>query len=163
MNPLKIPGYVVLAGLLSSCAASSGLTVGGNEPGLWLVPINHTDRYAPNIVVEDAWAGNVGPQGGGGKAACCLGGRKDWSKPVLVKWEWGYEEDPVTKKITLPDEQHSALVAFPRPPRRLAKSISEKWSREDYEADEAYLCVIFRTLDTVEFAYSFSGSACKNK
>jgi hypothetical protein len=80
-----------------------------------------------------------------------------------VKWEWGYEEDPVTKKITLPDEAHSALVAFPRTPRRLDKSIDETWSREDYEANERYLCVIFRTTDSVEFAYSSSGSGCRNK
>lgn len=159
----KVLGMFAAAILLASCAAIPDSASGGNGPGLWLVPINHTDRYAPNIVLEDAWAGNVGPHGGGGGAVCCLAGRKDWSKPVLVKWEWGYEEDPVTKKITLPDEAHSAFVSFPRPPKRLNKSITEKWSREDYEADEAYLCVIFRTTDTVEFAYSSSGSGCKNK
>lgn len=160
---MKILGCVAVAVVLSSCAAAPNSMAGSEEQGLWLVPINHTGRYAPNVVVDDAWAGNVGPHGGGGGAACCIGGRKDWSKPVLVKWEWGYEEDPMTKKITLPDEAHSALVVFPRSPRRLNKSINEKWSREDYEADEAYLCVIFRTTDTVEFAYSFSGSGCKNK
>ncbi|MDR1995532.1 DUF3304 domain-containing protein, partial [Azonexus sp.] len=105
-------GCVVVAAILSSCAAAPGSMAGGDQ-GLWLVPINHTDRYAPYVAVDDVWAGNVGRQGGGGGAACCLDRRKDWSKPVWVKWEWGYEEDPVTKKITLPDEAHSALVAFP--------------------------------------------------
>lgn len=156
-------GILAAAILLASCAAIPDSATGGNEPGLWLVPINHTDRYAPNIVVEDAWAGNVGPQGGGGKRACCIAGRKDWSKPVLVKWRWGAEEDPVSKQITVTGEDHSALVSFPRPPKRLNKSIKETWSREDYEADEAYLCVIFRTTETVEFAYSYSGSGCRNK
>lgn len=163
MNPIKILGCVAAVAVLSSCAAAPDLMTGSDEQGLWLVPINHTDRYAPNIVVEDAWAGNVGSHGGGGGATCCLAGRKDWSKPVLVKWRWGAEEDSVSKQITIPGEDRSALVSFPRPPRRLNKSINEKWSREDYEADEAYLCVIFRTHDTVEFAYSYSGSGCKHK
>lgn len=163
MKIRNILGCAAAAAVLSSCAAAPDWMVGGNEAGLWLVPINHTDRYAPNIVVEDAWAGNVGAHGGGGGAACCLAGRKDWSKPVLVRWRWGAEEDPVSKQITIPGEDRSALVPFPRAPRRLNKSIDEKWSREDYAADEAYLCVIFRTLDVVELTYSTSGSGCKQK
>lgn len=160
---MKTLPCILVTTILSACSAIPNLTSGSNEQGLWLVPINHTERYAPNIVVDDAWAGNVGPHGGGGGAACCLGGRKDWSKPVLVKWRWGAEEDPITKQITLPGEDRSSLVSFPRPPKRLNKSIDEKWSREDYEADEAYLCIIFRSTDTVEFAYSYSGSGCSNK
>ena len=55
------------------------------------------------------------------------------------------------------------MVSFPGAPKRLNKSIKEKWSAEDYKADEAYLCVIFRTLDKVEFAYSHTGSGCRQK
>ncbi|MDR1996322.1 MAG: DUF3304 domain-containing protein [Azonexus sp.] len=163
MKFMKTLGCVVAAAILSSCATAPNSMADGGGPGLWLVPINHTDRYATYVAVDDVWAGNVGRQGGGGGAACCLGGRRDWSKPVLVKWRWGAEGDPVSKKITIPGEEHSALVAFPRPPRRLDKPIDEKWSREDYAADDHYLCVIFRTTDTVEFAYSSSGSGCRNK
>lgn len=128
-----------------------------------LVPVNHTNRYAPTIFVEDAWAGNVSAHGGGGKATCCLAGRKDWSKPARVQWRWGTEEDRVTKQVILPPEERSALVPFSRAPHRVNKSIREAWTREDYQADEAYLCVIFRTLDTVEFAFSSSGSGCRSK
>ena len=149
--------------ILSSCTIAPNSMAGSDGQSLMLVPINHTDRYAPNIVVDDVWAGNVGPQGGGGGATCCLDRRKDWSKPVLVKWRWGAEENPVTKAITVAGEDHSAMVSFPRAPKRLNKPINEKWSREDLEADEAYLCVIFRTTDTVEFAYSYNRSDCRNK
>ncbi len=163
MKLRKLVGQIIGAAMLASCTTLPGITSADEGPGLWLVPVNHTDRYAPNIVVDDAWAGNVSPQGGGGGAACCLGGRKDWSTPVKVTWRWGAEEDPVTKVITRPGEDRSAIVAFPGAPKRLNKSIKEKWSREDYMADEAYLCVIFRSLDKVELAYSYSGSGCKHK
>lgn len=63
----------------------------------------------------------------------------------------------------MPGEDHSAMVSFPGAPKRLNKSIKEKWSTEDYMADEAYLCVIFRSLDKVEFAYSYSRGGCKQK
>lgn len=159
----KVILFLAFATMLASCTSLPGIGAAETGPGLWLVPVNHTDRYAPHILVEDAWAGNVGPQGGGGGAACCIAGRKDWSKPVLVTWRWGAEEDPVTKAITLPGEDHSASVSFPRAPKRLNKSIKEPWSKEDYMADEAYLCVIFRSLDKVEFAYSSSGSGCRQK
>src|SRR5690606_10644720 len=99
--------------ILSSCSALGAGTTSDNELGMWLVPVNHTHRYAPNIVVDKAWAGNVRAFGGGGGAACCLAGRADWSKPVLVEWTWGYEEDPVTRKITVPEERRKALVSFP--------------------------------------------------
>lgn len=163
MNFRKTLGNASFAVLLTSCSISPSAGSADSGPGLWLVPVNHTDRYAPSIFVEDAWAGNVGPQGGGGGAVCCVAGRKDWSKPVLVTWRWGAEEDPVTKAITTPGEDHSAMVSFPGAPKRLNKSIKEKWSTEDYMADEAYLCVIFRSLDNVEFAYSYSRGGCEQK
>jgi len=159
----KILGSTGLALALASCSSIPSISAADEGPGLWLVPVNHTDRYAPNIFVEDAWAGNVGPKGGGGGAACCIAGRKDWSKPALVKWRWGAEEDPVTKAITIPGEDHSAMVSFPGAPKRLNKSIKEKWSAEDYMADEAYLCVIFRSLDKVELAYSHNRGGCRQK
>ncbi len=159
----NILGNVMLAVLLASCSSLPSTSSADQGPGLWLVPVNHTDRYAPNIFVDDAWAGNVGPQGGGGGAACCIAGRKDWSKPVLVKWRWGAEENPATKAITVPGEDHSAMVYFPGAPKRLNKSIKEEWSREDYMADEAYLCVIFRSREKVELAYSYSRGGCKQK
>lgn len=162
-NIMKTLASLIVIALLSACAALPNVASGNDHQALWLVPINHTDRYAPHVVVDDVWAGNVGPHGGGGGATCCLDGRKDWSKPVWVKWRWGAEEDPVSKKITVPGEDRALLVSFPRPPKRLNKSITEKWSYEDYKADEAYLCVIFRTTDIVEFAYSFSGGGCQNK
>lgn len=163
MNLRKILGNTALVALLASCSSLPNISAADPGPGLWLVPVNHTDRYASSIFVEDAWAGNVGRQGGGGGALCCIAGRSDWSKPVLVKWEWGYEVDPVSKKITTPDEAHTAMVSFPRAPKRLNKSIKEPWSTEDYMADEAYLCVILRSLDKVEFAFSSSGNGCKQK
>ena len=163
MNVYKVIRWLILALSLSSCSTISGMTSGGGEPGLMLVPVNHTDRYAPSIVVEDTWAGNVRAHGGGGSAACCIAGRKDWSKPALVRWEWGYQRDPVTKEIVLPDEAHSELVSFPRAPHRVTKTPLESWTREDYLADEGYLCVIFRTLDRVEFAFSSRPSECPKK
>ena len=163
MNFRKILGAACLAVSLTSCSSMSGTSSATVGPGLWLVPVNHTDRYAPSVFVDDAWAGNVGPQGGGGGAVCCIAGRADWSKPVLVQWRWEAEEDPVTKAITMPGEDRSAMVSFPGAPKRLNKSIKEKWSTEDYMADEAYLCVIFRSLDKVELAYSHSGGGCRQK
>ncbi len=159
----NILGNVMLAVLLASCSSLPSTSSADQGPGLWLVPVNHTDRYASNIFVDGAWAGNVGRQGGGGGAACCIAGRADWSKPVEVKWEWGYEVDPITKKVTIPDEPHSTMVALPGVPKRLNKSIKEEWSREDYMADEAYLCVIFRSRKKVELAYSYSRGGCKQK
>lgn len=155
------PALGALAALsLTSCATPFD---SGNEPGQMLVPVNHTHRYAPNIFVEDAWAGNVDAHGGGGGATCCIAGRKDWSKPALVQWRWGAEDDPATGKITVAGEDRSALVPFPRAPHRINKSIKDDWSREDFLADEIYLCVIFRTVDTVEFAFSSTRSGCTTK
>lgn len=163
MKIRKLVGSTALTAMLASCSAIPSISSADQGPGLWLVPVNHTDRYAPSVFVDDAWAGNVGAQGGGGGAVCCIAGRSDWSKPVLVKWRWGAEEDPVTKAVTLAGEDHTANVAFPRAPKRLKKSIKEPWSTEDYMADEAYLCVIFRKIDKVEFAYSSSGNGCREK
>ena len=163
MKIRKFIGNTALAALLASCSSLPNISSADQGPGLWLVPVNHTDRYAPNVFVDEAWAGNVGPQGGGGGAVCCIAGRSNWSKPVLIKWRWGAEEDPVTKAITLAGEDHSAMVSFPRAPKRLNKSIKEAWSIEDYMADEAYLCVIFRSLDKVELAYSSSSNGCRQK
>jgi len=59
-----------------------------------MVPINHTNRYAVEIFVDKYWAGDVTRHSGGGAANCCYPGLKDWSKPVTVKWIWGWEEDP---------------------------------------------------------------------
>jgi hypothetical protein len=147
---------------------SADLWVGPGDagPGLWLVPINHTERYAPSIGVEDVWAGNVVPRSksrGGGKSTCCLSGRRDWSKPVEVRWRWGAERDPVTRAIVVEGEDRSALVSFPRAPRRLNKSIKEDWSYDEYMADESFLCIIFRTTDEVEFAFSPTGFGCVHK
>jgi hypothetical protein len=156
-------GCMLIAFLFSSCTAVPVSTGGSNEPGQMLMPVNHINRYAPNIFVEDAWAGNVRAHGGGGKATCCIAGRKDWSKPALVRWRWGDEEEPLSKQVILPGEDRSALVPFPRAPRRVHKSVQETWSREDYLADEAYLCVIFRALDKVEFAFSSTANDCSYK
>ncbi|MFT3857677.1 MAG: DUF3304 domain-containing protein [Aquabacterium sp.] len=163
MNIRKILANTGLLVLLASCSSIATVSSADTGPGLWLVPVNHTDRYAPHIFVEDAWAGNVGPQGGGGGAVCCIAGRKDWSKPALVKWRWGAEEDRVTKAITFSGEDHFATVSFPGAPNRVNKSIKDKWSPEDYMADEAYLCVIFRSVDKVEFAYSSNRGGCRQK
>lgn len=150
-------------GALFALSLTSCVTPPSNEPGQMLVPVNHTRRYAPTIVVEDAWAGNVDAYGGGGKATCCIAGRKDWSKPALVQWRWGAEDDPATGKIVLAGENRSALVPFPRAPHRIDKTVQDDWSREDFLADEIYLCVIFRTLDKVEFEFSSSARACRDK
>ncbi len=163
MKLRKILGGIALAALLASCSNLPTTSGADPGPGLWLVPVNHTDRYSPSIFVDDAWAGNVGAQGGGGGAVCCIAGRKDWSRPVKVTWRWGAEEDPVTKAITMAGEDRSAMVAFPGAPKRLNKYIKEPWTTEDYMADEAYLCVILRSLDKVEFAYSYSRGGCQTK
>ncbi|MCH2242038.1 MAG: DUF3304 domain-containing protein [Aquabacterium sp.] len=163
MTLYRLLSQISLAAWLAACSGLSGGHATGTQAGLWLVPVNHTGRHAPQIFVDDTWAGNVGRHGGGGGAVCCIAGRADWSKPVLVQWRWGREEDPVTKAVTLAGEDRSAMVAFPRAPKRLNKPIKEPWSSEDYAADEAYLCVIFRTLDKVELSYATRAGACREK
>lgn len=126
----------------------------GGEQALAMVPANHTDRYAVHIFIDKYWAGDVSAQAGGTKAACCFPGRKDWSKPISVTWEWGREEDAETKAITMPAEKHSALVNFPaHGPHQ-----DPNWRKSD-----AYLCVIFRDLNTVALAFSPSGTECLTK
>jgi hypothetical protein len=126
----------------------------GEGTALSMVPINHTDRYAVNIFVDKYWAGGVDDHSGGGAAACCYPGLKDWSQPVTVRWTWGWEEDPKTKAMTKPDESHTVVVHFPsRGPHN---------DPDPYKAD-AYACVIFRDLNTVELAFSPSRSGCADK
>ncbi|QPS45035.1 DUF3304 domain-containing protein [Burkholderia humptydooensis] len=142
---------------LTACAGSSALP---NDPlaeerrALSITPVNHTDRYAVDIYVGRYWAGAVDSQGGGGSATCCFPGMKDWSKPVTVTWIWGTEEDPKTKAITMPREKRSVQVHFPPGgPRQ---------DPDPYKTD-AYLCVIFRNLDTVELAFAPGSSKCWDK
>jgi hypothetical protein len=141
---------------LSACAhvALPDDPFDGEGTALSMVPINHTDRYAVNIFVDKYWAGDVSSHAGGGGAACCYPGLKDWSQPVTVRWTWGWEEDPKTKAMTKPDESHTVVVHFPsRGPHN---------DPDPYKAD-AYACVIFRDLNTVELAFSPSRSGCADK
>ncbi|CAM2175784.1 DUF3304 domain-containing protein [Paraburkholderia sacchari] len=119
-----------------------------------MVPINHTDRYAVNIFVDKYWAGNVTRHAGGGAAACCYPGLKDWRQPVTIKWTWGWEEDPKTNAVTMPDEPHTVVAHFPSSGPR---------SDPDPMKDDAYVCVILRDLGTAELAFSPSRSGCANK
>ncbi|CAM2175780.1 DUF3304 domain-containing protein [Paraburkholderia sacchari] len=119
-----------------------------------MVPINHTDRYAVNIFVDKYWAGDVTRHAGGGAAACCYPGLKDWRQPVTIKWTWGWEEDPKTNAVTMPDEPHTVVAYFPS---------SGPHSDADPMKDDAYVCVILRDLDTAELAFSPSRSGCANK
>jgi hypothetical protein len=127
----------------------------GGGPALAMVPISHASRYAVNIFVEKYWAGDADANGrGGGAAACCFPGMKDWSKPVTVTWEWGREEDPKTGAITMPDEKHSVQVNFPEGgPHRDA----------DWHKTDAYLCVILRDRNTASLGFSPSRSGCVGK
>jgi hypothetical protein len=119
-----------------------------------MVPINHTDRYAVNIVVDKYWAGNVRAQAGGGRITCCYSGQKSWNQPVTVRWTWGWEEDSKTKAVTKPDESHAVVAHFPA---------GGPHSDPDMSKDDAYVCVILRDLDKVDLAFSPSASACANK
>jgi hypothetical protein len=142
---------------VSACAGVSPLSddpFDSSEPGLTLVPVNHTDRYALNVFADKYWAADVPPEGGGGSRTCCYPGLKDWSKPVTVRWTWGTESDPKTKFILRAPEKHSVVVHFPAggPSRN-----------DDMSKDEAYLCVILRDTDRAELAFSTSGRGCFNK
>ena len=119
-----------------------------------MVPINHTGRYAVNIFVDKYWAGDAGRHAGGGGAACCYPGLKNWNQPVTVRWTWGWEEDPKTKAMTKPDESHTVIAHFPA---------GGPHSDPDMSKDDAYVCVILRDLDAVDLAFSPSASACANK
>lgn len=119
-----------------------------------MVPINHTDRYAVSIFIDKSWAGDAGRQSGGGAAACCYPGLKDWSKPVTLTWTWGWEEDPKTKAVLKPDEQHTVFAHFPA---------SGPHSDRDPMKDDAYVCVILRNLDKAELTFSPTASGCADK
>ncbi|WP_283151240.1 DUF3304 domain-containing protein [Silvimonas soli] len=128
-------------------------------PSLMMVPINHYGRYADSVFVDKYWAGNVtrqhedGTPAGGGKAVCCYQGYKDWSKPVKVRWVWGYERDKQTKQIVRESEWHEAMVKLPSQPR----------SAPDPLDSDAYLCIILRDRDKVELAYSRTSTGCADK
>jgi hypothetical protein len=149
-------GFAVLG--LSSCATGPGVMpddpFSGDGSPLAMVPINHTDRYAVNIFVDRYWAGDALDHNAGGKAACCFPGVKDWSKPVTVRWEWGTEEDPTTRAVTMPREKHRVQVHFPA---------DGPHQDPDWHKTDAYLCVIFRDLDTAALAFSPSRTGCRSK
>jgi hypothetical protein len=121
---------------------------------LSMVPINHADRYAVDIFVDKYWAGNVTRHAGGGAAACCYPGLKDWRQPVIVRWTWGWEEDPKTKAVTMSDEPHKVVTHFP--------ASGPHNDPDPYKAD-AYVCVILRDLNTAELAFSPNRSGCADK
>lgn len=142
---------------LSACAASSLLPDDPFESqgsAMAMVPVNHTDRYAMNVYIDKYWAGDVDGHAGGGAAACCYPGLKDWSQPVTVRWTWGQESDPQTKVIQRKREQRTVTAHFPA---------SGPHSDPDPMKDDAYVCVILRALDTVELSFSPSASGCANK
>jgi hypothetical protein len=145
---------------VSACAGGPSLPddpFDSDEPGLTMVPINHTDRYALNVVADKYWAGDARPHNDGSAAACCYPGLKDWNKPVTVRWTWGTEVDPKTKAVLKPREPHSMVAYFPPGgPKRSAEDIAQ-------DKDEPYLCVILRNRDTAELAFSWSGTGCATK
>jgi hypothetical protein len=126
----------------------------GEGTALSMVPINHTDRYAVNILVDKYWAGGVDDHAGGGKIICCYPGLKNWGQPVTIRWTWGQESDPKTGVVQKKREQRLAVAHFPaNGPRN---------DPDPYKSD-AYACVIFRDLNTVELAFSPSASGCADK
>lgn len=107
-----------------------------------------------NIFIDKYWAGDVADHAGGGAAACCYPGLKDWSQPVTVTWTWGTEEDPKTKAITKRREQRTMVARFPA---------SGPHSDHDPMKDDAYVCVILRDLDKAELAFSPTASGCADQ
>ena len=155
-RPWRTAGWAI--GTLLTLSACTGTLLpddpfAGDSP-MAMVPINHTDRYAVNIFIDKYWAGNVTRRAGGGKAACCYPGLKDWRRPVTVRWIWGTEEDPKTKAITMPREPRSVIAHFPA---------SGPHSDPDPGKDDAYVCVILRDLDTAELAFSPTALGCADK
>ena len=75
MHPasLRITALTACALLtVSACTAPALLPddpFDSSEPGLTLVPINHTDRYALNVFADKYWAGNAPPHKIG-RASC---------------------------------------------------------------------------------------------
>lgn len=141
---------------LSACAGSAlpDDPFAGQGSAMAMVPINHTDRYATNIFVEKYWAGDVDDHAGGGKAACCYPGLKNWRQPVTVTWTWGQESDPQTKVVQKKREQRTVTAYFPA---------SGPHSDRDPVKDDAYVCVILRDLDKAELAFSPTASGCADK
>ncbi|CAM2175776.1 DUF3304 domain-containing protein [Paraburkholderia sacchari] len=119
-----------------------------------MVPINHTDRYATSIFVDKYWAGDVDEHSGGGAAACCYPGLKDWRQPVTVRWTWGQESDPQTKVVLKKREQRTVTAYFPP---------DGPHNDRDPMKDDAYVCVILSDLNTAELAFSPNRSGCANK
>jgi hypothetical protein len=149
---VALNGSALLA--LSACGTLPDDPFESKGGALGMVPINHTDRYAVDIVVDKYWAGNVSARAGGGGASCCYPGLKDWSRPVTVRWIWGWEEDPVTKVQTIPDESHTVVAHFPP---------GGPHNDPDEYKDDAYVCVILRDRDKVDLAFSPSRSGCWDK
>ncbi|KDB07491.1 Protein of unknown function DUF3304 [Burkholderia sp. lig30] len=136
---------------LSACAGSSPLPddpLASDHP-LWMVPINYMDRWAINMAVDKYGMGGVDPyNNGGGAAACCYPGSKDWNKPVTARWTWGTELDPQTKAVLKPREPHSMVVHFPQ---------------GGPAKDDRYLCLILRDRETAELAFATSRTRCATK
>jgi len=124
----------------------------GASTALSMVPVNHTDRYAVDIFVDKYWAGDADDHSGGGAAACCYPGLKDWEQPVTVRWTWGQESNRATGVIQKKREQRMVVTRFPAGGPHV--------DPDPYKTD-AYACVIFRDLDTVELAFSASRCAAK--
>ncbi|WP_186157151.1 DUF3304 domain-containing protein [Burkholderia gladioli] len=142
---------------LTACAGSNTMPddpLAGGGQALAMVPANHADRYAVNIFVDKYWAGDVSAHAGGSKAACCFPDIKSWSEPVTVTWEWGREEDSQTGTVTMPDEKHSVQVNFPA---------GGPHQDPDWHKADAYLCVILRSRNTADLAFSPSRSGCMSK
>ncbi|WP_186197032.1 DUF3304 domain-containing protein [Burkholderia gladioli] len=159
LNRFPRLGFVVGAAAftLAACAGSNGTAdkplVGGGQ-ALAMVPANHVNRWAVNIYVDKYWAGNVSPEGGGAKAACCLPGMIDWSKPVTVTWYWDVLRDPKTKAVVARKEKRSVRVSFP---------VSGPHQDPDWHKADAYLCVILRDDSTAAMEFSPSRSGCMSK
>ncbi|WP_133645438.1 DUF3304 domain-containing protein [Paraburkholderia flava] len=147
LRTVALAAYALL--VLSACEGRSLLpddSLASDHP-LWMVPVNHIDRWAVNMAVDRYGMGGAPPNGGGGAAACCYPGPRDWSKPVTVHWEWDTVVDLRTK-VAPPTEPHSMVTHFP--PGGPAK-------------DEDYLCLILRDNDTAELAFARSRTRCANK
>ncbi|MGN4193813.1 hypothetical protein [Burkholderia gladioli] len=142
---------------LTACAGSNAMPddpLAGGGQALAMVPANHVNRWAVDVYVDKYWAGDVSPQGGGAKAACCFPGLKDWSKPATVTWIWDAVEDPKTRAVIIPEEKHGVQVDFPA---------GGPHQDPDWHKADAYLCVILRDRNTVALAFSPSRSGCMSK
>jgi hypothetical protein len=111
-----------------------------------MVPINHTDRGAIDVFVDEHWAGDVDKHQGGGAAACCYPGLNDWRQPVTIRWTWGDGSKET--------ERQAVVTHFPA---------SGPHDDPDPLKSDAYVCVILRDLNTAELAFSPSASGCAHK